>query len=127
METAFNRGIVSGYDCGAPGEPCPGRYFRWAGNVTRGQLSKIIVQAEEWPVDTTGGPHFNDVLPDNPFYGHIETAYAHGIISGYSCTWPIEPCPGLYFRQANNATRGQISKIVYLAVTNTGGCASAFP
>ena len=51
--------------------------------------------------------------PDNPFYAYIETAYAHNIISGYSCG---PSC--LEFRPGNSATRGQICKIVYLAVTS---------
>jgi len=52
------------------------------------------------------------VRADNPFYAHIETAYLHNIISGYSCG---PSC--LEFRPVNNATRGQICKIVYLAIT----------
>jgi hypothetical protein len=51
------------------------------------------------------------VATNDPFYGYVETAYAHTIISGYSCG------PGcLEFRPGNNATRGQICKIVYQAV-----------
>jgi hypothetical protein len=50
----------------------------------------------------------------------IETAAAHGVISGYNCGAPGEPCGGasgtLYFRPGADATRGQIAKIVYLAV-----------
>ena len=45
-------GVVSGYSDGT---------FRPYNNTTRGQLSKIIVIAEQWPIDTTGGPHFTDV------------------------------------------------------------------
>jgi hypothetical protein len=48
----------------------------------------------------------------DPFYGFIETAYAHQIISGYDCGAGCRE-----FRPGNNATRGQICKIVYLAVT----------
>src|SRR3954469_5696262 len=99
VETAYNRGLVSGYSDGT---------FRWGNNVTRGQLSKIIVQAEGWIINTTGGPHFPDVPTDHPFYSFVETAYNHGIISGYS--------DGT-FRPNNNATRGQISVIVYRALT----------
>ena len=99
VETAYNRGIISGYSDGT---------FRWGANVTRGQLSKIIVVAEGWPLSTTGGPHFTDVPTDNPFYAFVETAYNRGIISGYADNT---------FRPFNNATRGQISKIVYGAVT----------
>jgi N-acetylneuraminic acid mutarotase len=99
IETAYNRGIISGYSDGT---------FRPGNDVTRGQLCKIIVLAEEWPIDTTGGPHFSDVPTTHTFYDYVETAYNHGIISGYS--------DGT-FRPGNSATRGQISKIVYEAIT----------
>jgi hypothetical protein len=52
--------------------------------------------------------HFTDVPPTDPFYCYIETAYNAGLISGYS--------DGT-FRPGNSATRGQICKIVYQAVT----------
>ena len=100
IETAFNRGLISGYS---------DQTFRWGANITRGQLSKVVVQAEGWPINTSGGPHFTDVATTNPFYAFIETAYNRGgIISGYS--------DGT-FRPANNATRGQIAKIVFSAVS----------
>jgi hypothetical protein len=99
VETAYNRGVIGGYSDNT---------FRPGNNVTRAQLSKIIVVAQGWPIDTTGGPHFTDVPTGNPFYAFIETAYNRDIISGYS--------DGT-FRWGNNATRGQISKIVYSAVT----------
>ena len=43
IERAVLHGIISGYPCGeAPGETCPGAYFRPGVNVTRGQAAKII-------------------------------------------------------------------------------------
>ena len=99
IETAYNYHVISGYADGT---------FRWGSNVTRGQLSKIIVNAEQWAINTTGGPHFTDVPTSDPFYGYVETAYNHSIISGYA--------DGT-FRPGNNATRGQISKIVYGTLT----------
>jgi hypothetical protein len=107
IETAYNAGVISGYNCGGPGEPCPGLYFRWGTNVTRGQTTKIIVAAYGWPVNTTGGPHFTDVPTNNPFYTYIETAYNRGIITGYNDNT---------FRWGNDVTRGQLSKILYLAI-----------
>jgi hypothetical protein len=53
-------------------------------------------------------PTFTDVPTTNPFYPYIETAYLHAIISGYS---------DRTFRPQNNATRGQIAKIVHNAIT----------
>jgi hypothetical protein len=91
------RGIVSGYADGT---------FRPYNNATRGQFSKMVVAAEEWPVVTPARPTFSDVPPSNPFYAVIETAYAHGVISGYA--------DGT-FRPNNYITRGQISKLITLA------------
>jgi hypothetical protein len=42
IERAVIHNIISGYACGAVGEPCPGAYFRPGVNVTRGQAAKII-------------------------------------------------------------------------------------
>ena len=107
IETAYNHGIISGYECGPNClEYLPGN------NVTRAQLCKIIVLAENWEITPPTVPTFRDVPPEDPFYGFVETAYAHGIISGYDCGTGCRE-----FRPGNNATRGQISKIVYLAVT----------
>ena len=118
VETALNHGIISGYTCGGvnpqtgASEPCDTNrrpYYRPSNNVTRGQLSKIIVSAQGWALDTTGGPHFTDVTTASIFYPFIETAFNHGIIAGYSDST---------FRSNNPATRGQIAKIVYLALQN---------
>ena len=98
IETALAHGIISGYSDGT---------FRPSSAVTRGQVSKIVVGARGWAVDTSRGPHFRDVPPANVFYPAIETAIVHGIISGYN--------DGT-FRPGNAATRGQIAKVVYLAL-----------
>ena len=102
IETAYNHGIISGYSCG---DRCVS--FKSGSQVTRGQLSKIIVLAQAWQIGTPGNPHFGDVPATSAFYNYIETAYSHGIISGYN--------DGT-FRPSSSATRGQIAKIVYNAV-----------
>jgi hypothetical protein len=70
-----------------------------------------VVLAEGWPLYTPAAPTFRDVPSTGPFYVHVETAHSRGIVSGYSCG---SGC--LEFRPGNNATRGQICKIVYGAV-----------
>jgi len=132
VETAAARGIVSGYACGGTNpatgqpEPCNGSnqpYFRPASNVTRAQLAKITVLAAGWVTVRPATATFNDVPPGSTFYPYIETAVCHSILSGYSCgSDPGEPCPGLYYRPGNNATRGQISKIVYNALNSGPTC-----
>jgi hypothetical protein len=98
IETAVHHGIISGYSDGT---------FRPGADVTRGQIAKIIVGAQGWAIDTSGGPHFTDVPPGSTFYTYVETAVARGIISGYA---------DHTFRPGNPATRGQIAKIVYNAL-----------
>jgi hypothetical protein len=120
IETAVNNNnpIISGYNCGGPGEPCPGLYFRPGNLVTRGQLSKIIIVTAGWALLNPPTAHFVDVPRGSSFYEHVETAYCHQVLVGYSCGGPGEPCPGFYFRPGGNATRGQVAKMVYNAVSN---------
>jgi hypothetical protein len=114
-------GIVGGYPCGGPGEPCPGAYYRPNNNVTRGQTSKIVAAAAGFadPIPSTQQT-FADVPPSGTFWLWIEQLAARGIIGGYPCGGPFEPCippdNRPYFRPNNNVTRGQLSKI-------TGGAA----
>jgi S-layer homology domain len=57
-------------------------------------------------------PMFTDVPNTHEVKTCVETAYNHGINSGYGCD---PSC--LEFRPGNSATRGQLCKIVYQAVT----------
>jgi hypothetical protein len=52
-------------------------------------------------------PLSDDVPPGSTFYQYVETAVSKGVLSGYS---------DRTFLPGNNATRGQIAKITYLAV-----------
>jgi hypothetical protein len=99
IETGVYHGIISGYPDGT---------FRPGNSITRGQLSKIIVLGRAWPLLNPALPSFPDVLPGSTFYTYIETARAHNIISGYSDG---------SFRPYNDATRGQLSKMLYVALT----------
>ena len=124
IEIAAARGVISGYTCGGPGEPCDAQnrpYFRPAANVTRGQLSKIIAGAVGWLTAPPAGATFADVAPGSAFAPAVEAAVAHNIISGYSCGGANEPCDATnrpYFRPYADATRGQLSKILYNALSH---------
>lgn len=122
VQQSAAHGIISGYSCGAPDEPCDPAtrpYFRPDNDVTRGQFSKMLVLAMGWgelrPADNT----FQDVDSSNTFYGVIERLVANGIISGYGCGSPGEPCvpPQYkpYFRPGNPIVRMQMAKMVVLA------------
>ena len=119
------QGILGGYPCGGPGEPCPGAYFRPGNNVTRGQVAKIVANAAGYPEPVPSTQQtFADVPPTSTFWVWIERIASRGYISGYPCGQnPLEPCipPGNrpYFRPNNNVTRGQLSKIVSNAAQYT--------
>ncbi|HMA34905.1 MAG TPA: S-layer homology domain-containing protein, partial [Chloroflexia bacterium] len=119
------RSIVSGYRCGAPGEPCDGNtraYYRPGNTITRGQVAKLAALAAGLG-GTPTTQTFADVPPSHPFYPWIEQLAARGILSGYSCGGPNEPCDAQqrpYFRPYANVTRGQLAKIVALAAGYTG-------
>ncbi len=103
VETAVAHGIVSGYGDGT---------FRPNSPVTRGQLAKMVTVARGWALARPATPTFSDVPAASGFYAFVETAYQHGVISGYSCG---AGC--LEFRPNGTATRGQGSKIIDLTIT----------
>ncbi|MEO8289065.1 MAG: S8 family serine peptidase [Chloroflexota bacterium] len=121
IETLSNAGAINGYPCGGVGEPCGTGslpYFRPNNNVTRGQLSKIVVLGGSLTVNVNGGPHFEDVAVGSTFYDYIETLSNLSAINGYPCGAPGEPCGAgslPYFRPNNSTTRAQLSKILYLS------------
>jgi hypothetical protein len=91
------QGIISGY---ADGSLHPDGY------VTRAQLAKMLVGIMGWEIQLPASPTFTDVGPNFWAYGYIETAAAHGAISGYS--------DGT-FRPTAGVTRAQIAKVVATA------------
>jgi hypothetical protein len=99
-------GIINGYPDGS---------FRPGNNVTRAQLSKIVANSAGLSIIQTT-PLFQDVPVGTTFFQYIGRLASRGYINGYYCGGPGEPCvpPANlpYFRPDNNATRGQISKIV---------------
>jgi hypothetical protein len=130
VERLASGGVMAGYTCGGPNEPCDGEnrsYFRPGAGATRGQLAKIVSNAAGFSDVIPEAQHtFADVPPDYTFRLYVERLLLNrpGVMSGYSCGGPGEPCDGEnrpYFRPNNPLTRGQTSKIV--ANTFYPGCA----
>ena len=119
IEQLAARGVISGYACGGPGEPCDPLtrpYFRAGNALTRSQVAKIVSQTTAWAdaIPATQAT-FADVPPNHPFWLYIERTVTHGVISGYACGGLSEPCdPQMqpYYRPGANVTRGQTAKIV---------------
>jgi len=95
IETMYNYGWIDGYPDGA---------FRPGNGINRVELAKMVINAFEIDLDTTGGPHFKDVAASDWFYTYAETAYNNGLMSGYS--------DGT-FGPANPVTRAETARVVY--------------
>lgn len=120
VERIASRGIIGGYPCGGPGEPCTTGnkpYFRPGDNASRGQIAKIVAGA----ANLTGTPTrqtFADVPTNHTFYSFVEQLSANGAMSGYACGGTGEACDSQnrpYFRPNVKTTRGQIAKIVSMS------------
>lgn len=111
------RGVMSGYTCGGAGEPCDAGanpYFRPSSPITRGQIAKIVANAAGL-ANAPGVQLFRDVPPDAPFFIWVNRLTLRGVMGGYPCGGPGEPCEDgnlPYFRPNSNATRGQLTKII---------------
>jgi hypothetical protein len=133
IETARSLGLVNGYECGRLGEPCDPYnrpYYHPERDVTRGQITKIVVAAAiiadpvNWTLLNPAESTFQDVAAGSTFFQYVETAAAHGVINGYPCGPApagvcVPPDNKPYFLPNADATRAQISKVVYLAVTTS--------
>ena len=120
VEIGAANGVVGGYICGGPGEQCDAQrrpYFRPNANVNRGQLAKMVVNAAGWSPYMPAQPTFNDVATNNPYYAYVESVNQQGVISGYDCGAPGEPCPGRYFRSLSTASRAQASKVISIELS----------
>jgi hypothetical protein len=120
-EVAYDRGLIAGYNCGGPGEPCDPLnrpYFRPNNSITRGQVAKILTVARGWPPVSPPDPTFADVPPTHPFYPFVETVAARNVAGGYPCGGVGEPCDPQnrpYFRPYAYTTRAQLAKMLFQA------------
>jgi hypothetical protein len=79
------QGLIGGYQCGGPGEPCvcgslP--YFRPNNYLTRSQLAKMVAIGANYP-ETPTTQTFEDVPPGSTFHRWIEQLATRGHIGGY--------------------------------------------
>jgi hypothetical protein len=97
IQYLVDQNVMTGYADGT---------FRPNENVTRAQFAKMLVVAMGWPIQTPSTPTFSDVPASDWAYGYVETAAAHGVISGYG--------DGT-FRPSASITRAQLAKMIFTA------------
>ena len=122
IETLYNLDVVGGYGDGS---------FGPNNAITRGQIAKVVVGAAavadppNWVLDPPPTNTFEDVPVGSTFFAYVEAAASHGVLQGYPCgVPPAGPCGAgnkPYFLPYAHATRAQISKVAYLAVTYLPG------
>jgi beta-N-acetylglucosaminidase len=103
LEAMVAAGVVQGFGGGdlRPNE-----------NVTRGQFAKFLMVA----LDLPAGPHvFTDVPKSSPLAPGINSAYAAGLVNGYSKTT---------FGPSKNITRQEAAQMIYNALTKMKGVTS---
>ena len=118
IETLYNLDVVGGYGDGS---------FGPNNATTRGQIARVVVGAAavadppNWVLDPPPTNTFEDVPVGSTFFAYVELAASHGVLQGYPCGLPpAGPCGAgnkPYFLPYAHATRAQISKVAYLAVT----------
>src|SRR5439155_18199129 len=69
IETAYSRGILSGYADGT---------FKPNAGVTREEIARMVIQAAGLPLLNPSRASFSDVPENSTFYQYIETAKAAG-------------------------------------------------
>ena len=65
VKCLYCMGAISGYS---------DHTFRPGANTIRGQMTKMVVLAFNYPTHIPASPTYSDVVPSNPFYKYIETA-----------------------------------------------------
>lgn len=96
IQTAFSDNLIGGYSDGT---------FRPNDNITRAQVAKVAVLASGEDLYIPATATFSDVPVGSAFFMFVETAYANGMLNGYA---------DHTFHPNDEATRGEISKIVNL-------------
>ncbi|MBI4733332.1 MAG: S-layer homology domain-containing protein, partial [Rubrobacteridae bacterium] len=97
VSALISRGIIDGYDDGT---------FKPSKNITREEIAKMICLAMNWELVRPVESSFLDVDKDRWSFAYIETAKAHGAISGY---------PNGTFKPASNLTRAELALIIVKA------------
>ncbi len=95
VETMYNYGWIDGNPDGT---------FRPGNGINRAELAKMVINALELDLDTTGAPHFDDVTSGDWFFEYVETAYNYDLMRGYA--------DGT-FGASKPVNRAETAKIVY--------------
>jgi hypothetical protein len=123
-----NRGIISGFPCGTRlDEPCgPDNlpYFRPDDAATWGQAAKVVSEAAGFNDEIPEGQQtFADVPPGSAFYVYVERLAMRGLVQGFPCGGPGEPCDEQnrpYFRPFEPITKFELLRLLQATFHNEG-------
>jgi hypothetical protein len=80
-----------------------------------GDASRPGKQGQPGATCPAGGQCFADVLPGSGFYDFVNRIYWQGLVTGYACGGPGEPCDPEgrpYYRPGATVTRQQMAKFI---------------
>lgn len=123
IETAYNRGIISGYADGT---------FRVGNPITRGQMAKMVSNSAGFPpAPTNRTPSYSDVASSHPFFRYIEALVMHAVNVQYPPGAPNQPAcsaPPCFFPY-NDALRADAAAHIYHTkiVEGATGFGQVFP
>lgn len=99
VQKLVSKKIISGYKDGS---------FRPMAKVTRAEFAKMVCIAMGWELTDPVTPSFSDVAKGGWAYKYIETAKAHGVLTGYDDG---------SFRPGQKITRAEIAKVIAEALS----------
>ena len=114
IQTSYAFAAVTGYYDNQSNHPCANHgvaspCFLPHNNITRAELTSVVVRIQGWAPYDPATPTFSDVPKTNWAYQFIETGYLHGVINGY---------PDGTFRPNSSITRAEVSKVVAVGINN---------
>jgi len=106
IEELCLKGYINGYPDGT---------FKPDNNITRAEMTKILVKVQGLEEAASDSPQFKDVNPSDWYYGYIEAAARAGLVKGYETG---------EFRPNQRITREEIAALICRAMGKESEAAS---
>lgn len=94
VSTLVLKGVIGGYEDGT---------FRPGNSITRAEFAKMVCFAKDWTLENPSKASFADIRRSHWAFEYVETAKAHGTLTGY---------PDGLFNPGRTITRAEIAAII---------------